>query len=123
MKRLLERRMFVLPGGGRGLVSWIHVEDGASAVVTALESAPAGSIYNVVDDEPASMGSFVTEMARTSGLPGPRRVPLWVARLGGKYAGMVSNATLRVSNERIKRELGWAPTYPTYKEGLATVAG
>lgn len=116
--RWLRRRMMLLPGGGRGVGSWIHVEDAAAAVVTALESAPAGSVYNVVDDEPVSMYDMTSELARVLGLPRPRRVPRWLARLGGRYGGMVANATLRVSNDKIKRELGWTPRYPTYREGL-----
>ena len=121
--KLLRRRMMLLPGGGRGLGSWIQVEDGASAVVAALEEAPAGAVYNVVDDEPVSMGALATEMARALGLPKPRSIPLWLAKLGGFYASMVSNATLRVSNERIKQDLGWQPRYPTYREGVATLKG
>jgi nucleoside-diphosphate-sugar epimerase len=122
MRRLMTRRMMMLPGGGRGVGSWIHVEDGAAAVVAALERAPAGSVYNVVDDEPASMEDFAAEMARDLGLPRPRSIPAWLARLGGRYAAMmVSSARLMVSNEKIKDELGWRPRYPTYREGIRTL--
>ncbi|MGH2808535.1 MAG: NAD-dependent epimerase/dehydratase family protein, partial [Actinomycetota bacterium] len=41
MTSMLRKRMMFLPGGGRGKLSWIHVEDGASAIVLALEKAPA----------------------------------------------------------------------------------
>jgi nucleoside-diphosphate-sugar epimerase len=121
MIRLLKRRMMWLPGGGRGVGSWIHVDDGAAAVVAALEDAPGGSVYNVVDDEPASMGEMAREIARTLSLPKPRNLPLWLARLAGPYAAMLSSATLRVSNERIKSELGWAPEYPTFREGVKSL--
>jgi nucleoside-diphosphate-sugar epimerase len=121
MIRLLRRRMMMLPGGARGVGSWIHVDDAAAAVVAVLEEAPAGGVYNVVDDEPTSMGDFAAEMARSLGLPRPRSIPLWLARLGGRYGGMIASATLRVSNERIKSELGWAPAYPTYREGVRTL--
>lgn len=122
MKGLLRRGMMVLPGGGRGVGSWIHVEDGAAAVVKALESAPPGSVYNVVDDEPASMAAFAREMSSALGLPRPRSIPRWLGRLGGRYATlMVSSARLMVSNRKIKEELGWEPRYPTYREGLGTL--
>lgn len=119
--KLLRRRMMILPGGGRGVGSWIHVEDAASAVLEALERAEPGSVYNVVDDEPASLAELTAEIADAVGSPRPRTVPLWFARLGGRYAGMVARATLRVSNERIKDELGWAPRYPTFREGARTL--
>jgi nucleoside-diphosphate-sugar epimerase len=121
MMRLLRRRAMVLPGGGRGTGSWIHVEDGAAAVAAALELADPGSIYNVVDDEPASMAAFVAEIAGVLNVPGPRSIPRWMARLGGPYGAMVANATLAVSNQKIKSELGWEPRYPTYREGVRTL--
>jgi nucleoside-diphosphate-sugar epimerase len=121
MRSLLRRRLMVLPGRGRGIGSWIHVEDGAAAVVAALERAPAGSVYNVVDDEPVSMADFLGEMSRQHGLPRARSIPKWTARLGGRYGGMVASATLIVSNRKVKDELGWQPRYPTYREGLQTL--
>jgi hypothetical protein len=53
----------------------------------------------------------------------PRRVPLWLARLaaGSVAAGMVS---LRgASNAKARRELGFAPAFPTYREGFPAVFG
>jgi nucleoside-diphosphate-sugar epimerase len=121
MARLLRRRMLVLPGGGHGTGSWIHVEDAANAVVLALESGRSGEVLNVVDDEPASLADFSTELARVIGAPRPISIPRWLARLGGRYAGMIASATLCVSNDKIKRELGWQPSYATYREGLRTI--
>lgn len=121
IRTLLRRRLMMLPGGGRGVGSWMHVEDGASAVVAALERAPAGSVYNVVDDEPVSMAEYLGEMARVLDLPRPRAIPKWMARLGGRYGSMIASARLMVSNRKIKDELGWEPRYPTYREGLQTL--
>jgi nucleoside-diphosphate-sugar epimerase len=118
--KLLRRRMFALPGGGKGTGSFIHVEDAASAVVAALEKSAPGEIYNVVDDHPASLNEFSTALAQTRGLPRPYSVPLWVARIGGRYGSLVPTSRLRVSNAKIKKELGWAPRYPTIEEGLAS---
>jgi nucleoside-diphosphate-sugar epimerase len=122
MRSLLRRRLMLLPGGGRGLGSWIHVEDGAAAVVTALDRAPAGSVYNVVDDEPTSMADFTGELSSVLGLPRARSIPRWLARLGGPYGVMIAEAKLRVSNRKIKDELGWEPRYPTYREGIRSLA-
>jgi nucleoside-diphosphate-sugar epimerase len=119
MRSLLRKRMFALPGGGKAVGSWIHVTDGASAAVAALESDRSGLIYHVVDDEPTTLREFSTELARAAGMPRPYSVPLWVARLGGKQLALTVTSRLPVSNERIKRDLGWRPRYPTYREGLA----
>jgi hypothetical protein len=42
-----------------------------------------------------------------------------IAKLGSSYAAMMAQTTLRVSNARIKQELGWQPRYPTYRDGVA----
>ena len=48
---------------------------------------------------------------------------MWVARLLAPYAAAYTTRTnLRVSNEKAKRELDWAPVFPTYREGLKQVA-
>jgi hypothetical protein len=45
-------------------------------------------------------------------------MPMWVARLAAPYITQALTLELRVSNEKAKRELGWAPCYPSYREGL-----
>lgn len=117
--RMLRRRMLRLPGGGEGVTPFIHLEDAAQATVRALEDAPAGRIYNVVDDEPASWRDFVGEIARLQGAPPPGSVPLALARLALPYAAyFMARVRLPVSNTRAREELGWVPAHPTYREGL-----
>ena len=122
MITMLRRHMMMLPGGGHGKLSWIHVEDGTAAVVAALEKAAPGSVFNVVDDEPASFATLTLEMSRQLGLPKPKSIPVSVAKLVSTYMAMMAQTNLRASNARIKRELGWKPLYPTYREGVASVA-
>jgi 2-alkyl-3-oxoalkanoate reductase len=120
MIRLLRRRMFPLFGGGRSVASWIHVEDAATATIAALERGRPGEVYNIVDDEPSTLREYVTELARIVRAPRPFSMPAWLARLLGPLPGTLATAHLRVSNEKAKRELGWKPAYPTYREGLRT---
>ena len=94
-----------LPGDGEGLVSLIHVADMARAVVLAVESAPAGAIYNVVDDHPVTYRELYGYVAALAGGPEPG-------------AGGAPGASLGCRNERIRAELGWAPAYPSYQSGL-----
>jgi nucleoside-diphosphate-sugar epimerase len=110
-----------LPGGGHGTASWIHIEDAAAAVALALDKSASGEVYNVVDDRPASLREMATTVSTQVGLPKPYPVPLWFARLGGRYGAMIAQAKLGVSNEKIKRELGWEPEYPTIREGVTTL--
>jgi nucleoside-diphosphate-sugar epimerase len=123
MVKLLRRRMMRLPGGGTGVTPFIHIEDAAQATVRALEDAPAGAVYNVVDDEPAAWRDFVGELARRHGTPPPGSVPLPLARLALPYAAyFMARVRLPVSNARAREELGWAPAHPSYREGLAAAS-
>lgn len=119
--RMARRRMLALPRGG-GLVPWIHLDDAAAAVVAALDHGRGGEAYNIVDDEPASMGAFASELAAAFGTPRPKPLPRWIARLAAPYLLQALTLRLRVSNEKAKRELGWRPAYPTIREGLRALA-
>jgi nucleoside-diphosphate-sugar epimerase len=44
-----------------------------------------------------------------------------ISRLAAPYLTTALTTTMRASNEKAKRELGWSPRYPTYREGLATL--
>jgi nucleoside-diphosphate-sugar epimerase len=119
MVRILERRFFPLPDGGRAVTSWVHVEDAAAATVAAIEHGSPGEAYNVVDDAPVSLRAFVDLLADTAEVPRAGSMPGWVLRLVFPYAAAVFTTTLRASNLKARRELGWTPMFPTYREGLS----
>jgi nucleoside-diphosphate-sugar epimerase len=119
MASLLRRRLLPLPGGGTGVWPVIYVEDAADAIVCALTNGQPGEAYNIVDDEPVRLRDLVAEVAAAAGTPGPWSVPKSVARLGAGYFAEVASTTMRVSNAKAKRELGWTPAHPTYRDGLA----
>lgn len=118
----LPGRGWPLVGGGRGVTSWIHVEDAAAAIHAALELGGAGEIYNIVDDLPVSYRDFVTEMCRLAGAPPPREVPYLLGWLRAPVpAFQMARGKLRVSNAKARRELRWTPSYPTFHEGLRSL--
>jgi len=48
------------------------------------------------------------------------RVPAWVGRLAvGEHGVMMMTRIRGASNAKIKRDLGWAPAFPTWREGFA----
>ena len=119
---LVRRRRMPLIGGGRGVHSWIEVADAARAVAYALEHAAPGSVYNVVDDAPVEFRSYLCEMARLAGAPPPRRLPYWLAASIIPYGAMfLDRARVAASNEKLRRELGWEPRHPTFREALAAL--
>jgi nucleoside-diphosphate-sugar epimerase len=120
---MVRARKFPLAGKGTGLWSFIHIEDAAAATVEAIEHGRRG-IYNVVDDDPAPISDWLPELAKAVGAKPPRRVPLWLARLAGGDVATIMMTELRgASNTKAKRELGWQPRYPSWREGFARGLG
>jgi nucleoside-diphosphate-sugar epimerase len=121
VKRLKQGLMRV-PGDGRQYASLIHVDDMAGAVLAATLSPEREAVFNVVDDEPVRFGELVAHLAGRVGRKPPGRAPRWLIRLAtGKPVAETIFASLRASNRAIKDRLGWAPRFPTYREGFDQV--
>lgn len=116
---LVRKRMFPLIGGGAGWYSWVHVDDAASATVLALEQRARG-VFDIVDDEPAPVSEWLPFLAERAGAKPPRRLSKWLARLlaGGMVVTMMTEGH-GFSNAKARRELGWRPRYPSWREGFA----
>jgi nucleoside-diphosphate-sugar epimerase len=104
-----------LPGSPESFVSPVSHDDAATAVVAAL-GVPAG-VYNVTDDEPVRRREFVDVLAGALGVGEPRFGPAWLAHLGGSLGELLSRS-LRISNRKLREASGWAPAYPSIREGL-----
>jgi nucleoside-diphosphate-sugar epimerase len=116
---LVRKRKLPLVGDGGGVWSFIHVADAAEATVAAVEHGNRG-VYNVVDDDPAPVAEWLPAMAQTLGAKKPMRVPRFVGRLFAGEAGVVMMTDLRgASNAKAKRELGWHPAHPSWRQGFA----
>lgn len=114
---MLRRRMFPVPPGGGGAVSWIYLTDAAAATVAALERGRPGNAYNIVDDEPVRWSEFLDAAAAAFRTPRPPRVPFWLLR-PMSYAHSLMTSTIRVANGKARAELGWAPAVANYRDGL-----
>jgi len=116
--KLVRKRLLPLVGGGTGYVSWVHVDDAASATVLAVEQK-AKSVFNIVDDEPAPVSEWLPYLAECAGAKPPRRIPAWLARLlaGEMAVGMMTEGR-GFSNAKAKRELGWELRYPSWRQGF-----
>jgi nucleoside-diphosphate-sugar epimerase len=111
---LVRERKFPLVGDGGGVWSFIHVADAAEATVAAVEHGARGA-YNVVDDDPAPVAEWLPALARMLGAQQPTQAP----RLAAGEAGAVLMTELRgASNAKAKRELGWRPAHPSWRQGF-----
>jgi nucleoside-diphosphate-sugar epimerase len=114
----VRKRQMPVVGGGAGKFPFIHVDDAASATAAAVGGGTRG-IYNIVDDEPAPMSDWVPYVAELVGAKRPMKVPAFVARIAaGKPITQFATRLQPVSNAKAKRELGWQPRYPSWREGF-----
>jgi nucleoside-diphosphate-sugar epimerase len=116
---LIKRRKVPVVGAGAGVWSFLHTADAASATVAAVSHGAPG-IYNVADDEPAPVATWLPAVARIVGGRPPMRIPVWLGRLaGGEVTVSMMNQIRGSSNAKARRELGWQPTWASWRDGFA----
>jgi 2-alkyl-3-oxoalkanoate reductase len=119
----VRRRLFPIIGNGEGVMSYIHLDDAATATVAVLEHGQGG-IYNIVDDDPAPLREWLPVLASVLGAKPPRHMPAWLARLvAGEDAVNMGTSSRGASNAKAKRELGWTLRYPSWRQGFAAAYG
>ncbi len=100
--------------------SRIHVEDIAGVLEASLARPNPGAVYNVCDDDPAPPEDVIAEAARLLGLPVPPGIPFETAEMTPMARSFYAESK-RVSNARIKHDLGVTLRYPDYRTGLRAV--
>ena len=116
----LRARKVPLMRGPEGLGSFLHIDDFVSATMLALQSHVTG-VFNIVDDEPVSLRAYLTHAVRLLDAPQPRSVPRFVVKLLAPMVAQFSTMRVPLSNAHAKRELGFAPRFANYRDGLAQV--
>lgn len=117
IQRLRERAL-PLVGQGTAVFSFLHTRDAAQAVSTALSYEKPG-IFNIVDDKPAEVHSWLPALARTARAPEPKHVPVVLARLFVGAWGVAYMTKLRgASNTRAQDVLGWKPHFKNWQDGF-----
>jgi nucleoside-diphosphate-sugar epimerase len=103
-----------IEGSGSRYLNMVHRDDVVGSIMAALETALAGSIYNVVDDEPVTQIEFFRFLAGHFNRPLPAAIPQdSVPRKRGA-------TNKRVSNARLKRELHYEFKYPSFRDAIRT---
>lgn len=102
------------------IFSRAHVEDIADILARSIARPNPGRIYNVADDKPCSPQELIEHGAKLLNVPPPPKVAFEDAGLPLKAQRFYSECK-RISNARVKSELGWLPKYPNYMVGLKAV--
>jgi len=122
MISMAKNGKIVLLGGGKNYLPRIHVNDCAEAYVLAIEKLPFGKRFIICDDENVSVKDFMLYLAKIFDAKKVITIPKFILRLViGKHIFHTLTMNTKVSNELIKKELGWKPKYPTYREGLKSL--
>jgi nucleoside-diphosphate-sugar epimerase len=121
--KMVRKRRLPLIGGGGGIWSFIHVIDAARATVAAVSHGSPG-VYNIADDEPAKVATWLPFLAHAIGGKPPYRIPHWLGELTVGKAGVAMMTQIRgCSNAKAKRELNWTLVYPTWRVGFVDALG
>jgi nucleoside-diphosphate-sugar epimerase len=114
----VRKRQVPVIGGGTGIWSFIEITDAAAATLAAVEGGTPG-IYNIVDDDPAPVAEWVPYLAQVAGAKPPLRMPAWLGRLlAGGFVVAQMTTSRGSSNQKARKELGWVPRYPSWREGF-----
>ncbi len=101
----------VIEGDGSRWINQVHRDDLVAALIHLLERDVSGERYNAADNEPVTLRDFYAWCGRRLGRPSPPNGPVDPNRKRGLTNKRVSNRKLRAT--------GWAPQFPTFREGLA----
>lgn len=104
----VREQQYPVIGSGQGVFSFVHVQDAAAATVAALEAEPG--VYNVVDDDPSAMSTWLPAFARFLGAPAPPKITEADAlRTAGADSIYYATRLRGASNGHAKQKLGFAP--------------
>jgi nucleoside-diphosphate-sugar epimerase len=119
---LLGRRRYRMIGRGDNYWSLVHVDDVAEGYVRALQHGRPGENYFLSDDQPLTRRVVIDHLCQDLRLPRVGGVPGWLvgAILGSPLVEALT-ASFRLDASKARQELGWAPRYHTFAEGMHTV--
>lgn len=115
--RRVRKGKYPIIGDGSGEMSFIHVDDAASAAVAALKAPPG--VYNVVDDEPAAARDWLPLYAEALGAEPPKHIAAGVAELlvGTPLVTWLTSEQ-GADNSRAKAQLEWKPEHSSWRTGF-----
>jgi nucleoside-diphosphate-sugar epimerase len=103
-----------IEGNGQRWLNMVHRDDVVGAIAAALQRGTSGEIYNVIDDQPVTQLALYQWLSTKTGRALP---PTIQEQVGNDRKRGVTNR--RISNRKLKQNLGYKFKYPTFKEGFA----
>ena len=101
-----------ITGNGDRIINMVHQDDLVAVIIAALKNARPGEVYNVVDDEPVTELHFFRWLSETLGK--------WMPPFATDVESTEPKRGLtnkKISNRRLKMELGYQFKYPNFRQG------
>ncbi|NND87022.1 MAG: NAD(P)-dependent oxidoreductase [Nitrosopumilus sp.] len=116
----LKKKSFRLPGGGKYLKAFVHVDDAVGSMIAVFEKKAFGESYIVTDSTPVTFKDFVNFTADQINAKHPGNIPNFLAKavLGSDLITLLTTP-LKVSNKKISKIYSFK--YPNYKKGILQV--
>lgn len=110
-------------GSGDQVWSFVSIWDCVRAYLAAIDTPTDGEIFNVTDDEPISIRTFLSALAEEMGAPDPFGIPTPIFRvLAGPVFSQPMVSSFPANNDKIRDRLGFDPEHPTYRDGITAIA-
>jgi len=103
-------------GTGQRILNMIHRDDVVGSIITALGRGRPGQVYNAVDDEPVAQQSLLEWLSERLECPVASSISEELAMV--KKRGLTNK---RVSNRKLKEELGYCMRFPSFREGYLAI--
>ncbi len=108
-----------VPRHWSGSIPLVHAEDAANAAILALDGGVPGTSYNIVDNAFTTWRELQQVQARADGFRAPVALSEGFIELIAPFpAQLILKTSLRLSNQKAQRELGWTPVHPSLRVGL-----
>lgn len=118
VERLRAGRYPVI-GNGRNFWSLVYVEDVGEAYALAVERGTPGQTYFLGDDQPLRRREVIERTADALGAARPGGMSAWLAGLMLGFPMIEAiTASIRLRNAKAKQQLGWAPRFASFADGL-----
>lgn len=121
----IRRGLLPIIGQGESYMSLLHAHDAGRAVLHLLENATRaeGRVWLACENDPIRSADLLPFVAQLLRAPAPRRVPALLAKaMVGAVTLEVLGASYRLSNRRLREELGFTLRYSTYREIWGEIA-
>jgi nucleoside-diphosphate-sugar epimerase len=107
--RQVRQQQFPIVGNGKGVWSWLHIDDAAIATAAATERGHPG-IYLIANDQPLALREWLPAFARYLNAPPPPQISVEDGlRTNGADTVYYGTQMRGVSNAKARRELGFQP--------------